>query len=230
MENLIFKTEEARINKSFSNGLYHYIQDHCQVTLTDDGYRIYRTPNLVLSTAGSVMWGGLVLNPVASGVCTFIKGHTYIIAFHVKGKSSAGASDCGWSNQVGWGGGGLSPEPSNIESYNPVGANFNGEGDFWYKWTMNDDLYKVCTSSYSGFIAGTTYLSYQGFKFGFPYENTGSMGTDLYITNIRMYDITDNPDFDISKEGIVSVNQLIEGPETKIMKTKDLITTNFIEI
>jgi hypothetical protein len=56
------------------------------------------------------------------------------------------------------------------------------------------------------------------------------MGTDLYITNIRMYDITDNPDFDISKEGIVSVNQLIEGPETKIMKTKDLITTNFIEI
>lgn len=45
-----------------------------------------------------------------------------------------------------------------------------------------------------------------------------------------MYDITDNPNFDISKDGIVSGGQLIEGPEMKIMETKDLITTNFIEI
>lgn len=230
MENLIYKTEENRLLKQFGNGLSRYIQDHCQVTLTDDGYRIYRTPNLVHSTAGSVMWGGLVLNPVAAGVCTFIKGHTYVFAFHVKGKSSKGASDCGWSNQVGWGGGGLTPEPSDTDCYNPVVDNFNGEGDFWYKWTMNDDLYKKCTTSYSGFVAGNTYLSYSGFKFGFPYQNTGSDGTDLYITNIRMYDITDNPDFDISKDGVVSGGQLIEGPEMKIMETKDLITTNFIEI
>lgn len=229
MENLIYKTEENRLLKQFGNGLSRYIQDHCQVTLTDDGYRIYRTPNLVYSTAGSVMWGGLVLNPVASGVCTFIKGHTYILTFHVKGKSSNGASDCGWSNQVGWGGGGLTPAPSNVESYNPVGSNFDGEGDFWYKWTMNDDLYKVCTSSYSGFVAGNTYLSYNGFKFGFGYWDTGSMGTDLYITNIRMYDITDNPSFEISKNGIIE-GQVIEGDSIKIMKTKDLITNNFIEI
>ena len=229
MENLIFKTEEARINKSFGNGLSAYTQPHCQVTLTDDGYRIYRTPNKTVSGDGSVMWGGLVLKPVAAGVCTFVKGHTYVIAFHIKGKSSNGASDYGWSNQVGWGGGGLTPAPSNAEAYNPVVSNFNGEGDFWYKWTMNDDLYKVCTSSYSGFTAGNTYLSYAGFKFGFGYWDTGSMGTDLYITNIRMYDITDNPSFSIPKNGVVN-GQLIEGNSMKIMETKDLITTNFIEI
>lgn len=230
MENLIYKTEENRLLKQFGNGLSSYTQPHCQVTLTNDGYRIYRTPNKTVSGDGSVMWGGLVLNPIAAGVCTFIKGHTYIIAFHVKGKSSMGASDCGWSNLVGWGGGGLTPSPSDVKSYNPVGNNFDGEGDFWYKWTMNDDLYKVCTSSYSSFVEGNTYLSYNGFKFGFPYQNTGSMGTDLYITNIRMYDITDNPDFDISKNGVISGVQLTEGPEIKIMQTKDLITTNFIEI
>jgi hypothetical protein len=78
-------------------------------------------------------------------------------------------------------------------------------------------------------VAGNTYLSYAGFKFGFPYESTGEMGTDLYITNIRMYDITDNPNFDITKEGIIK-GQLIEGPDVKIMKTKDLITNNLIEI
>ena len=230
MENLLFKTEEARINKSFSNGLSYYWQEHCTEDLTDNGYRIYRTPNLTVSVNGQVMWGGLVLNPMQAGIYNFVKGHTYILAFHVKGKSSNAAVDVLWTNQVGWGGGGLDPIPSNVEYYNPVGENFNGEGDFWYKWTVTDDLYKVCTYSYSSFAEGNTYLSYAGFKFGFVYTDTGSMGTDLYITNIRMYDITDNPDFDISKEGIVSVNQLIEGPETKIMKTKDLITTNFIEI
>jgi hypothetical protein len=55
------------------------------------------------------------------------------------------------------------------------------------------------------------------------------MGTDLYITNIRMYDITDNPSFEIPKNGVIE-GQLIEGSEIKIMKTKDLITNNFIEI
>lgn len=229
MENLIYKTEENRLLKQIGNGLSSYTQAHCQVTLTDDGYRIYRTPNKTVAADGHVMWGGLVLNPVVSGVCTFIKGHTYILAFHVKGKSSNGAFECGWSNQVGWGGGGLDPAPSNVEIYNPVGNNFNGEGDFWYKWTMNDDLYKVCTSSYSGFVAGNTYLSYNGFKFGFGYWDTGSMGTDLYITNIRMYDITDDPSFEIPKNGVIE-GQLIEGSEIKIMKTKDLITNNFIEI
>ena len=94
---------------------------------------------------------------------------------------------------------------------------------------MNDDLYKVCTSSYSGFVAGNTYLSYNGFKFGFSYSDTGSMGTDLYITNIRIYDITNNPSFEISKNGIIE-GQVIEGDSIKIMKTKDLITNNFIEI
>lgn len=229
MENLIYKTEENRVLKQLGNGLSSYTQAHCQVTLTDDGYRIYRTPNKTVAADGHVMWGGLVLNPMWSGIYNFIEGHTYVIAFHVKGKSSTSASDFGWRNLVGWEGGGLNPTPSNVEYYNPVTDNFNGEGDFWYKWTLSDGIYKVCTSSYSSYVAGNTYLSYTGFKFGWIYTSTGSMGTDLYITNIRMYDITDDPSFEIPKNGVIE-GQLIEGSEIKIMKTKDLITNNFIEI
>ena len=229
MENLIYKTEESRLLKVFGNGLRSYTQSHCQVTLTDDGYRIYRTPNLTVSGNGSVMWGGLVLSSMMQGIYTFQKGYTYILAFHVKGKTSNAASDFYWTNQVGWGGGGLDPVPSNVEYYNPIGTNFNGEADVWYKWTITDDVYKVCTSTYSGFTAGTTYLSYCDFKFGFGYTDTGSMGTDLYITNIRMYDVTDNPSFSIPKNGVMN-GQLIESDSVKIMETKDLITNNFIEI
>lgn len=228
MENLLHNTEVARINKAFNNGLSRYWQDNCQSTLTDDGYRIYRPANLTVANNGNTMWGGLVIHPYQC--FNLQKGHTYIISFHVKGKSSNAASDSlGFHNQVGWDGGGLEPKPSNVEYYNPVGTDFNGEGDFWYKFTINDDVYKVCTTSYSSFVAGNTYLSYNGFKFGFGYTSTGSMGTDLYITNIRMYDITDDPSFEIPKNGVIE-GQLIEDSEIKIMKTKDLITNNFIEI
>ena len=228
MENLLFKTAEGVAAGYWGAGLSKYTQSNCQVTLVNGCYRIYRPANLTVSANGSTMWGGLVLQPYK---CFDLqKGHTYVISFHVKGKSSNAASDSlGFHNQVGGDGGGLEPKPSNVEYYNPVGTDFNGEGDFWYKFTINDDVYKVCTSSYSGFVAGNTYLSYNGFKFGFGYTSTGSMGTDLYITNIRMYDITDDPSFEIPKNGVIE-GQLIEGSEIKIMKTKDLITNNFIEI
>ena len=56
------------------------------------------------------------------------------------------------------------------------------------------------------------------------------MGTDLYISNIRMYDITSDPSFNISKSGLIQ-GTLIEGDSAKIMKdSNELITNNFIEI
>jgi hypothetical protein len=36
---------QAIAQKTFSNGLFSYTQGNCQVTLTDRGYRIYRSPN-----------------------------------------------------------------------------------------------------------------------------------------------------------------------------------------
>ena len=103
MSNLIFKSQEALLNKTFANGLSSYTQSHCQCTLTADGYRIYRTPNKLYPGDGSIMWGGLVLKPHSSSIMQLVKGHTYVIMFHIKGKSSNAADDIGWSNNVGWG-------------------------------------------------------------------------------------------------------------------------------
>jgi len=66
------------------------------------------------------MWGGLVLrfpNP------PFIKGHTYIIMFNIKGKTSNSVGDIYWTNNCGWGGGGLEPSPTNVA--------FNRPGNNW---------------------------------------------------------------------------------------------------
>jgi len=190
--NLLSEVENSLLNKTFGKGLISYTQLNCQVTLTNDGYRIYRPPNLTVANNGNTMWGGLRIQPYGQNNSDVLfKGHTYVVKFHVKGKSSNAVSSLGWTNSMGWSGGGLFPSPSNVE-HNPFGANFQGELDYYYKFTINDDVYKICTKSYSSYIEGETYLSYRDFQFGFGYTSTGTMGTDIYLTNIRMYDITDD--------------------------------------
>ena len=48
--------------QAFLNGLSSYTQSNCQVTLTANGYRIYRPANLIHPDAGNTMWGGLRMN------------------------------------------------------------------------------------------------------------------------------------------------------------------------
>jgi len=163
------------------------------------------------------------------------KGHRYIIKFEVKGKSS-GASEgyCQyWSNNCGWEGGGLKPAPSDVIVNNPVTANFSSDDwvTFSYAWTINDELYKVCTTAYSSYVVGNIYPSYKDFKFGFDYRQTGSMGTDLYLRNFRMYDITTNRNYNmISKLGVISTINVAEGPiKTSIDKSQELMCNEIIE-
>ena len=177
------------------------------------------------------MWGGLVLKPFSIADNILQKGHRYVIMFHVKGKSSNSVSDVSWSNNVGWSGGGLNPSPTINRNTMNLPANFSGETDVIYDFTINDDIYKVCTTSYSSFVAGNTYLSYNGFKFGFQYTNTGAWGTDLYITNIRMYDITNyTSSVNLAKSGTLSISALneIDG-NARINKYSEALSGGFIE-
>lgn len=229
-KNLAYNAQVGIATKTFIAPLSSYTQSNCQVTLTDSGYRIYRPPNLTQSANGNTMWGGLVLrypNP------PFIKGHTYIITFKVRGQSSNGvAGEMNWSNNCGWGGGGLSPSPSNV-SYSGLPTNFQSTDWYpiFYKWTINDEIYKVCTNSYSSFVQGNTYPSYRDFKFGFGYTSTGELGTDIYINNIGLYDITDGQKISLTKTGQLKVNDTIEENINKasFMNSTNINLNNFYE-
>lgn len=219
-------------SKTWVPGLSSYTQSNCTCTLTDDGYRIYRTPNVKNQSNGgsNSMWGGFVLDNTNNRF-NLQKGHTYVLQFEVKGQSSNAASDIYWTNLVGWGGGGLDAAPSNIVTDNPVVADFNSSD--WqtvsYKWTISDDVYKVCTSSYSSFVQGNTYLSYKGFKFGFGYINTGSLGTDLYIRNIRIFDITTNQNTQIFKSGVIKTISFVEEDINTKISLGGLLSNQLIE-
>ena len=240
MENLLKKMEENRLNKTFANGLSGYTQANCQVTLTDNGLRIYRPANCSTAASGGAnnMWGGMKLQPYAiANKDVLIKGHTYIIKFHIKGKSSnanatGDLSCCFWSNNMGWttATSGLKPTPSNV-SYKCIPANFDGEMDCFYKWTINDDVWKTCTTAYSSFKAGTKYLSYRDFGFGWNYINTGSLGTNIYVTNIRMYDLTNgNQNISLIQNGVLQCSPQEQNSLTSFSKDGEILSHKFYEI
>lgn len=231
MINLIDPINTALQQKKFQDGLTSYTQSNCQVALTNQGYRIYRPPNKNPTDDGNTMWGGLKLQV---NTCHLLeKNHTYIILFKVNGKTSNAIANYGFSNQMGWGGGGLTPNPTNIKSES-IPANFYGEKECFYKFTVSDDVYKTCTQSYSIFTQGQTYLSYRDFVFGFGYTNTGALGTDLYITNFRMYDITNETgDFiNITKTGITYANSFEEviGNVKFFKNSNEIFANEFYEI
>ena len=232
--NMLTLENNGITTKKWLGGLSRYTQANCQCTLEDDGYKIYRPANQNNSSNGGSnnMWGGFVLDNTNNRY-GFVDGHTYIIEFDIKGQSSAAASDVSWNNMVGWSGGGLIPAPTNVVNSNPVTANFDSQEwhHFYYKWTISDGVYKVCTSAYSSYVQGNTYLSYKEFKYGFGYTNTGTLGTELYIRNLRMYDITTNKEINIKKTGITeAINFVEEGNETQFFKTNIINSTQILEI
>ena len=229
--NMLAEQEIGILTKTWGNGLSSYTQQHCQCTLTDDGYRIYRTPDLIYSQAGTVMWGGFVIDNTNNRF-NFQTGHTYMLQFEVKGQTSNSVSDIYWTNYVGWGGGETQCSPSNIVISNPVTANYNNSEwkTFTYKWTINDNVWKLCTSSYQSFVAGQYYVSYKGFKYGFGYKDTGSLGTDLYIRNIRMFDITNGNNIEIFKSGVTESVSFIEETIDPEITQGGLVANQFKEI
>ena len=232
MENIADGVNQSFINLTYKNGLSSYTQANCTATVTGQGLLIHRPADFDGSSNHST-WGGFVLDNTNNRF-GLIEGHTYIIKVHIVGSTSNRASDIYWTNNVGWGGGGLSPVPTNVD-YLTIPANFEGEMDCYYKWTC-DTIYKTCTTSYANyFVSGTEYLSYKGFKIGWSYTATGTLGTDIYFSNIRLYDITNgtNP-IQITKDGILKCEDLVQLQSglvvPKFYKSNTAEVSEFIEI
>jgi hypothetical protein len=183
------KINDAIKNKAWQNGLNFYSQPNCQIDITDKGYHIYRPPNLIYPDAGNTMWGGLKVHLFNISPNILLKGHKYKVSFNVTGKSSVASGAIYFSNLMGWGGiNGLTSVARS--DFNSLEANFNGTKRIYATFDITDDIFKVCTTSYAAFVAGTSYNCYVDLCWGFDYSSTGSMGTDLYITDFRVDDIT----------------------------------------
>lgn len=238
LPNIMYKTNLAIGAQEWKDGLNRFQQPNCQVSLTENGVHVYRPANLSQANDGNSMYGGIkIVNSTTDSVHAYDasidnifnlqKNHTYVWIFYVKGNTT-NAPSFQITNNMGWGGGGLTPSPSNVEIKN-IPTNFDGETEVWYKFTISDDIVKTCTSSYSSFVANTQYLSYKHFGWNWSYATTGN-GTDIYITNIRLYDITDIPIGKLTKTGITKFSSIFEVNDSiHITKNEDLIVNQFIE-
>ena len=189
--NLLFDIDSHIELRCWKPGLSKFEQENCKCTLTDQGYRIHRPGALTISADGYTMFGGMVLHPFDINPNILEEGHSYVIMFDVKGFTS-NEPICYWSHNVGWEAPELSPNLAGAVSNNAVGTEFNSLSyvTYRYEFTVNDSLYKKCEKSFGSFEKDYYYLSYRDFFFGFTYRSTGIMGTELYIRNIRMYDVT----------------------------------------
>lgn len=206
--NLAFPVNTQILKNSFTGMLSRYTQTNCQVTIEDNAVRIYRPPNLTPSADGNTMWGGLAIQNLNNEL-NLQKGHSYVLAMTISGQSS-NVGEISFHNLLGWDGHGLTPAPTEIYT-KKLPTDFQGENvDVWRAWTINDDVYKVCTSSYSGFVEGNTYISYRTLAYKYQYWSTGTLGTDIYIRNIRLFDITDLDLRNITKAGIANFTDFVE--------------------
>jgi hypothetical protein len=211
ISNITYEVDNAIKSKTFANGLTSYTQSNCQVTLTDKGYRIYRPANLVYPDAGNTMWGGLKVQLFTIDPNILQKNHKYRVSFTVTGQSSNDPGGIYFTNQMGWGGGGLTSVSSSAG--NTLGTGFQGTKEIYAVFNITDDIWKVCTTSYSGFVAGTMYNCYRDLAWGFNYANTGTLGTDIYITDFKVQDITNDQPGKITETGILKTNKINEvGP------------------
>ena len=190
-KNLLFDIDSHIEMRVWKPGLSKFEQENCKCSLTNQGFRISRPSGLTVATNGYTMFGGLVLHPFELDSNILQEGHTYVIMFDVRGYTS-NVPVCYWSNNIGWEAPELTPILTGAITNNAIGKGFSSINyvTYRYEFTVNDSIYKKCEKSYQNFVKGEYYLSYRDFFFGFTYKSTGSQGTELYIRNIRMYDVT----------------------------------------
>ena len=190
-KNLLFDIDSHIEMRVWKPGLSKFEQENCKCSLTNQGFRIFRPSGLTVATNGYTMFGGLVLHPFELDSNILQEEHTYVIMFDVRGYTS-NVPVCYWSNNIGWEAPELTPILTGAITNNAIEKEFSSINyvTYRYEFTVNDSIYKKCEKSYQNFVEGEYYLSYRDFFFGFTYKSTGSKGTELYIRNIRMYDVT----------------------------------------
>ena len=185
------------------------------------------------------MYGGLKLvnqktdtispyDPARDNTWNLQKGHTYLWTFHVSGQTTVGVSPS-MSHNLGNGiSNGVAPSPTILHSRG-IPANFIGEQNCYYMFTINDDLVKTSNKTSGGYQTDSQYLSYRHFTFTFAYSSTGELGTDLYLTNFQLYDIT-SVIGKILRSGEIMYSTFVENNDiAKIRNGEEFLANEFIE-
>lgn len=209
-----FPEIEQQINTGTISGiLSKYEQTNCKVTLVNDhvrndkySYRVYRDPNLTQAANGNVMWGGVVIN--FANHARFTQGKKYKLTFYYKGQTTNALVIPYFAYSVGWTsyGQGLQTGATTLSHKNLIPANFND----WDNWHYAEVVF-LADKIYQIGLDGNIYFCMRQLKIGWGYSNTGALGTDIRIADIRIYELDDSEPYGIASEsGITAVPKICE--------------------
>ena len=213
--------------------------------------KIMREANITYSGSSNGTYGGLricnstdntihVYDPEKDNIFNLQPGHTYMFILRVWGITE-NLPYFDVTNNMGWSGTsyGLSSPVTNTftgqiayaEGWDHYYADFEGGQDIYYKFTIpsNTTIVKTCTGNYSSFVSGNKYLTYKHFTWQWTYANTGAWGTDMKVTNIRLFDITEDANSEITRTGLAKFTNFFEIPCTNINYANELEASTLIE-
>lgn len=196
-----------------------YTQANCQVnySIGKGMCNIYRPPNIGTGTHGNTMWGGMIVSP-HEFISEFKAGETYRLQFDYCGKTSNPLDTPYFSYSAGWNSMGGLRTPTSTTEITPVEpGDTNG---YWktatYLISVLEDPYIVATNTSGGLSVGTIYNCMNQLKIGFGYVgSTGSLGTDLNISNLRLVKVASASQSDAKITSIKSTGETLTGAFTE---------------
>lgn len=179
--------------------LYSGNSQYRKVELIDGKVHIWRSPNNTNTGNSSGNYTGFAVGDLKD---ILEKDHIYLFSFDIEGvNDSPDNANASLVYTIGWGGcGGL--DYYSVPSYL---AHFNGKEKIYFLYDLRGkELWQAATKTEGSVVAGTYYPIYNNFFFRFNYSTTGEKGTDVYISNISMQDITNNTTVNINKKYIIN--------------------------
>lgn len=165
-----------------------YVQANCSVFLTRSSssasgkysYCVKRPPGILYSAQN--MWGGVQLNLPENAK---LEGRKYRFIYKYKGQTTKASETPYLAYSIGWTSYGVGLTSQTI-SGSAIPANTNTK-----EWKIASGTYTVFNRWQKG-TDNNIYDTYRQLKIGWGYEDTGALGTKIFIDDIQIYDITDD--------------------------------------
>lgn len=183
-----------------------HTQSNCFVSLAETSwsankycYFIYRPANKTVAIDGNTMYGGVRINIPESAK---VEGRKYKLRFRYRGVTSAASANPYFGYLIGDGSYQGTTSHTLDTGLPAIPANTNTN-----TWKYFEDTYTVTNRMQTG-LDLNTYDTYRQFTIRWNYEDTGSLGTRIFIDEIEIQDITNSVGLFIPKKDKISIPQL----------------------
>lgn len=206
--NLIdYVQNDIRVNKNV--GMQPWSQCTCSIINNTEIY-YHRNPNVIVSTAGNVT---AIVSSLSIPNGMIKTNRKYKVCWKARGISDGLMQAPYLAFSASWTTNGVGLVANNSVGDAGVPSNFN-ETQYQERSAILDTTgwspWQQAKNDYETIKTGDWFNCANKLAFTFNHTNTGTNGTDVYLTDFRLYDITDNPSAGFDKKGKAIASEFVE--------------------